>query len=87
MSSCSLANQRIFGDRKAAYWHGVYSREKSLHAVFIKKLESPDSGALRGTQRQFLENICSGDDLRSRIFGTFVLKFLASLPLLGFSNI
>ena len=41
----------------------------------------------RGTQRQFLENICSEDDLRSRIFGTFVVKFLASLPLLGFSNI
>ena len=40
-----------------------------------------------GTQRQFLENICSEDDLRSRIFGTFVVKFLACLPLLGFSNI
>ena len=25
--------------------------------------------------------------LRSRIFGTFVVKFLACLPLLGFSNI
>ena len=42
---------------------------------------------IRGTQRQFLENICSEDDLRSRIFGTFVVKFLACLPLLGFSNI
>ena len=41
----------------------------------------------RGTQRQFSENICSEDDLRSRIFGTFVVKFLACLPLLGFSNI
>ena len=41
---------------------------------------------VRGTQRQFLENICSEDDLRSRIFGTFVVKFLACLPLLGFSN-
>ena len=41
----------------------------------------------RGTQRQFLENICSEDDLRSRIFGTFVVKFLACLRLLGFSNI
>ena len=40
-----------------------------------------------GTQRQFLENICSEDDLRSRIFGTFVVKFLACLPLLRFSNI
>jgi len=42
---------------------------------------------IRGTQRQFSENICSEDDLISRIFGTFVVKFLACLPLLGFSNI
>ena len=42
---------------------------------------------VRGTQRQFSENICSEDDLRSRIFGKFVVKFLACLPLLGFSNI
>ena len=41
----------------------------------------------RGTQRQFSENICSEDDLSSRIFGTFVVKFLACLTLLGFSNI
>ena len=41
---------------------------------------------VRGIQRQFLENICSEDDLRSKIFGTFVAKFLACLPLLGFSN-
>ena len=40
----------------------------------------------RGTQQQFLENICSEDDLRSRIFRTFVVKFLACLPLLGFLN-
>ena len=30
----------------------------------------------RGTQRQFSENICSEDDLRSRIFETFVVNFL-----------
>ena len=35
----------------------------------------------------FRENICSEDDLRSRIVETFVVKFLACLPLLGFSNI
>ena len=35
----------------------------------------------------FRKNICSEDDLRSRIFGTFVVKFLACLPLLAFSNI
>ena len=36
----------------------------------------------KGTQRQFSENICSEHDLRSTIFGTFVVKFLACLPLL-----
>ena len=41
---------------------------------------------IRGTQRQLSENICSEDDLRSSIFGTFVIKFLACRPL-GFSNI
>jgi len=41
----------------------------------------------RGTQRQFLEDICAEDDLRSRIFGTFAVKFLPCLPLLGFKNI
>ena len=41
----------------------------------------------RGTQCQFLENICSEDELRSRIFGTFDVKFLACLPLLGFSGL
>ena len=41
----------------------------------------------KGHQRQFSENISSEDDLRSRIFGTFDVKFLACLPLLGFSNI
>ena len=41
----------------------------------------------RGTQPQFSGNICSEDDLRSRILGTFVVTFLACLPLLGFSNI
>ena len=35
---------------------------------------------LRGTQRHFSENICSEDNLRSRIFGKFFVKFLACLP-------
>ena len=35
----------------------------------------------------FRKNISSEDDLRARIFETFVVKFLACLPLLGFSNI
>ena len=32
------------------------------------------------------KNICSEGDLRSRILGTFVVKFLACMPLIGFSN-
>ena len=43
-----------------------------------------NSGAPKGN---FRETICSEDELRTRIFGTFVVKFLACLPLLGFSNI
>ena len=34
----------------------------------------------------FRKIICLEDDLRSRIFGSFSEKFLACLPLLGFSN-
>ena len=36
---------------------------------------------VRGTQRQCSENICSEDNLRRRIFGTLIVKFLAYLPL------
>ena len=46
--------------------------------------ELAESGA---PNDNFRETICSEDDVRSRIFGTFVVKFLACLPLLGFSNI
>ena len=55
-----------------------------------KRLRDPILATLlkmQGTQRQFSENICSEDDLRPRIFGTLVVKFLACLPLLRFSNI
>ena len=52
-----------------------------LKGLYLKTL------LYRGTQRQFSENICSEDDLRSRIFGAFFPKFLACLPLLEFSNI
>ena len=45
------------------------------------------TGIFRGTQRQFSENICSEDDLRSRTFRTFVVKFIACRPLLGFKDL
>ena len=53
---------------------------KAQHIFDFPKI----SGAPNGN---FRENICSEDDLGSRIFGAFVVKFLACLPLLGFSNI
>ena len=56
------------------------SKFLNKYQIFSKEFD-------RGTQRQFSENICSEDDLRSRIFGTFFVKFLACLPLLGFPNI
>ena len=54
----------------------------------IDEIKSKLEGIATGAPNDnFSENICSEDDLRSRIFGTFVVKFLACLPLLGFSNI
>ena len=44
---------------------------------------SYESGAPNDNFRKI---ICSEDDLRSRIFGSFSDKFLACLPFLGFSN-
>ena len=46
-----------------------------------------DKHDYQGHPTSIFGNICSEDDLKSRIFGTFVVKFLACLPLLGFSNI
>ena len=61
--------------------------KKNLNSrLFLLRKQAMTRSTSRGTQRQFLENICSEDDLRSRIFETFVVKFLACLPLLGFSN-
>ena len=51
---------------------------------YISFLSPYQSGA---PNDNFRKNICSEDDLRSRIFGTFAVKFLACLLLLGFSNI
>ena len=66
----------------------------------VKSLETTQSHAekerkIRGRELllsgapndNFRKNICSEGDLRSRIFGTFVVKFLSCLPLLGFSDI
>ena len=62
--------------------HGkVIQRRGGARNKLLEKGMKTPSSLVRGTQRQFSENICSEDDLRSRIFGTFVVKFLACLPL------
>ena len=63
----------------------VFFRRRTISQSYFKLLTPRGySGAPNGN---FRENICSEDDLRSRIFGAFVVKFLACLPPLGFSNI
>jgi len=55
-----------------------------IKAMYRRSSVHVQSGA---PNDNFRKNICSEDDLRSRIFGTFVVKFFACLPLLGFSKI
>ena len=57
-----------------AYFKNIYSRPAA-----------PESTG--APNDNFRKNICLEDDLRSKIFGTFFVKFLACLPLLAFSNI
>ena len=57
---------------------------RAQETCLLTPFHSNDSGA---PNDNFRKNICSEDDLRSRIFGTFVVKFFACMPLLGFSNI
>ena len=57
---------------------------ENLTRAETSKSDHPLAGA---PNDNFRKNICSEDDLRSRIFGTFVAKFLACLPLQGISNI
>ena len=54
------------------FFEYIVDRETVNVKLYLLKL-------IRGTQRQFSENICSEDDLRSRILGTFVVKCIACL--------
>ena len=58
-------------------------RKESQEHVMLRS----GAGRTGAPNDNFRKNICSEDDLRSRIFETFVVKFLACLPLLEFSNI
>ena len=54
------------------FFEYIVDRETVNVKLYLLKL-------IGGTQRHFSENICSEDDLRSRILGTFVVKFTACL--------
>ena len=62
----------------------VKASVKRSRSVLLSMTSLHGSGA---PNDNFRKNICSQDDLRSRIFETFVVKFLACLPRIGFSNI
>ena len=72
------------GDRTSKVWCYAPS---ALKRLLCHSLSSQPTGAyvkhlhllFRGTQRQFSENICSEDDLRSRIFGNICCK-ISCLP-------
>ena len=55
-----------------------------MYLLFQFQMSKKETGAPNDNFRKI---ICSEDDLRSRIFGSFSVKFLACLLLLGFSNI
>ena len=67
--------------------HKKQSTRKQSGDIYSEHFESENGIMTRAPNGNFRENICSEDGLRTRIFGAFVVKFLACLPLLGFSNI
>ena len=84
-----VCHKQILG---AEYYSSITFRYYSLtwfclHEPLLNRLSWYFPGHAPGAPNgNFRENICSEDDLRTRIFATFVVKFLACLPLLGFSN-
>ena len=64
--------------------HNPFDSKSLANLAFHAGVTIGNSGA---PNDNFRKNTCSEDDLRSRIFETFVVKFLACLSLLGFSNI
>ena len=67
-------------------WYYLFSMTFSRLSLSVKSYGETIQ-MKQGHPTSIFQNICSEDDLRSRILGTFVVKFLACLPLLGFSNI
>ena len=75
-----------FPSSKEMKYQTEFHIEKHDNELFFARISISYSW-YRAPNGNFRENICSEDDLRTRIFGTFVVKFLACLPRLEFSNI
>jgi len=73
-----LNERRVQGRFVANQFKQMQLHLQSLLSIKQTVLSSQRTGAPNGN---FRENICSEDDLRTRIFGTFVVKFLAYLLL------
>ena len=74
--------------RQAGQNHGGKKTVDATESLSTKTTDIVTTEIAAGAPNgNFRENICSEDDLRSRIFRAFVVKFVACLPLLGFSNI
>ena len=84
-----LFTSLIFEGMKIGLIRGKIRRIlNKMQTVLYKRFMSLAATRLSGAPKDnFRKNVCSEDDLRSRIFRTFVVKFLACLPLLGFSDI
>ena len=63
-----------------------YHRSRISPVVLNTNSESRHLKKTGAPNDNFRKIICSEDDLRSRIFGSVSDKFLACLPLLGFSK-
>ena len=76
-----ISNNSIVSGRRGLFYFLIGRRVTRKPSR--RKRNTHKSGAPNDNFRKI---ICSEDDLRSRIFGSFSETFLACLPFLGFSN-
>ena len=67
---------------RALCWFSVLMNKRVWFAALMSN--ETQKASFQGHPTSIFGKYLSEDDLRSRIFGTFVVKFLLCLPLLGF---
>ena len=80
----NFPNGRSLSGRSPGDVRGLLSYASLVHFSRLRSRYSKLSKIFQGHPTSIFGKYLFG---RSRIFGTFVVKFLACLPLLGFSNI